>query len=311
MTGGASGTNGEGIGTNGAPAVTNGVPAFGYVAAAVGTILVTSMNVWSGLDANRATEWRAPIYEYTSAALILALLWPIGLLVRHALNMWPGRRPTAAALLLAGLPVFAIAHVSGFVLLRTFIFEALGQTYVFGGSHGWTFELPKEVAIYGIVVLVLAAASLNGRASAAPDPMRIDTVENHPRLLLREGQRQFHVHVDEISAVSSAGNYIEYHLVDGRRPLVRGTLAACDAELAEYGFLRSHRSWLVNPRLIAEVLPAASGDRRIILSGGVYAPLSRRLVDDFEAALPSKRANTHPDRAHQADPAAPRLIPAS
>ncbi|MBN8847910.1 MULTISPECIES: LytTR family DNA-binding domain-containing protein [unclassified Sphingomonas] len=281
MAGDADGMSGDRGGASGVPAGTSGVPAFGYAAAAIGTFLVTSMNVWSGLDGRHGNDWRIAVYEYTSTAVIFALLWPLGRLVRRVLEDWPLRRGRAAALLLAGLPAFALAHVWGFVALRTAIFAAFGMRYDFDGPSGWAFEFPKEIAVYAILVMVLGATTALARRPTVSDA----PAETDRRLVLREGGRVIHVRPAEVAAVSSAGNYVEYHLVDGRKPLVRGTLSACEAVLGATGFVRSHRSWLVNIRLIEEIEPAGSGDRRLLLSGGVEAPLSRRFADGFDAAL--------------------------
>ncbi|WEK43094.1 MAG: LytTR family DNA-binding domain-containing protein [Candidatus Sphingomonas colombiensis] len=281
MAGDADGMNGSQGGTPGASAVTNGVPAFGYIAAAVGTFLVTSMNVWSGLDGRHGNDWRIAVYEYTSTVVIFALLWPLGWLLRRVLANWPERKTIAAGLLIAGLLPFALAHVWGFVALRTVIFAAFGLHYSFDGLEGWAFEFPKEIAVYAILVSVLGATSVLARrptASGAPSPVE-------QRVVLREGGRVIHVRPIDIAAVSSAGNYVEYHLIDGRKPLIRATLSACERELLPAGFVRVHRSWLVNSRLIREIEPAGSGDRRLFLAGGVEAPLSRRFTDRFNAAL--------------------------
>jgi hypothetical protein len=79
------------------------------------------------------------------------------------------------------------------------------------------------------------------------------------------------------AAAMAAGNYVEFHMVDGRRPLMRTTLASVEAELAPHGFVRTHRSWLVNAACVRELkAEGGSGDHRLELEGRVEAPLSRR-----------------------------------
>ncbi len=82
--------------------------------------------------------------------------------------------------------------------------------------------------------------------------------------------------IDDILAVRSAGNYVEFLLADGRAPLMRATLAGVEAQLRPHGVARTHRSWLVNTGRIEEIEPARSGDYRLSLKGGIEAPLSRR-----------------------------------
>jgi len=61
-----------------------------------------------------------------------------------------------------------------------------------------------------------------------------------------------------------------------RRPLMRASMAQIEAALAPHGFLRTHRSWLVNPARVRGLSATGSGDFRIDLGAGLTAPSSRR-----------------------------------
>ena len=93
---------------------------------------------------------------------------------------------------------------------------------------------------------------------------------------IRDGSRTIHAPVDDIQAVCSAGNYVEFRMADGREVLMRVTLVQVEAELTAHGFVRTHRSWLVNTRAIAETRRVGAGDFELTLTGGLRAPLSRR-----------------------------------
>ena len=80
----------------------------------------------------------------------------------------------------------------------------------------------------------------------------------------------------EIVAATAAGNYVEFALEDGRRPLMRASLGAVETALAPHGFVRTHRSWLVNAARVRALTAAGSGDFRLDLGCGLTAPLSRR-----------------------------------
>ena len=86
-------------------------------------------------------------------------------------------------------------------------------------------------------------------------------------------------------AVRSAGNYAEFLLADGRRPLMRTPLAALEARLAPLGFVRTHRSWLVNAARVTGVKPEGSGDYAVELDE-VEAPLSRRFREALAILRP-------------------------
>nr|WP_240902791.1 LytTR family DNA-binding domain-containing protein [Caulobacter sp. SLTY] len=95
---------------------------------------------------------------------------------------------------------------------------------------------------------------------------------------IRDGAKLVRAAVSDILAVSSAGNYAEFHLADGRKPLMRASLASLETKLAQHGFVRTHRSWLVNAARVTELKHEGSGDYAVTL-GGVVAPLSRRFPD--------------------------------
>ena len=83
--------------------------------------------------------------------------------------------------------------------------------------------------------------------------------------------------------VEAAGNYVTFHTA-ARSYLVRGTLAAWDGRLAARGFVRVHRSHLVNRAHIASFKPTASGDLEITLDSGRTLAGSRRYREALEAA---------------------------
>jgi len=120
------------------------------------------------------------------------------------------------------------------------------------------------------------------RAAPTPGP----TADGPATFDIRDGGAMIRAPVGEILAARAAGNYVEFVLADGRRPLMRASMAGVEAALAAHGFLRTHRSWLVNATRVRALVPAGSGDFRLDLDGGVSAPLSRR----YPAALARVRA---------------------
>ena len=93
---------------------------------------------------------------------------------------------------------------------------------------------------------------------------------------IRDGAATLRVPAADIVGVRAAGNYVEFRLADGRRPLMRAPLSQIEAALAPHAFVRTHRSWLVNAAKVRALHPAGSGDFRIVLDQGLCAPLSRR-----------------------------------
>jgi DNA-binding LytR/AlgR family response regulator len=60
---------------------------------------------------------------------------------------------------------------------------------------------------------------------------------------------------------------------------MRTTLSRVEAALSAHGFVRTHRSWLVNAARLRSVAAEGSGDFQLELEDGVQAPLSRRFPE--------------------------------
>jgi DNA-binding LytR/AlgR family response regulator len=114
-------------------------------------------------------------------------------------------------------------------------------------------------------------------ATAPPPPTYFDILD---------GGRTLRTPLGKIISLRAAGNYVEFLLEDGTKPLMRTSLTDMEAALAPAGFVRTHRSWLINQHHIRTLTPTGSGDFTLTLDGGTEAPLSRR----FPAALARLRA---------------------
>jgi DNA-binding LytR/AlgR family response regulator len=181
--------------------------------------------------------------------------------------------------LLVTIP-YCLVHVGGFVALRKLVYLSFGQHYAFGSFGELIYEYRKDVLGYfaAVAVFVLVA-----RLGLRAEPVLSATPEAAATFDIREGAKLIRAPVAEILSAHSAGNYVEFHLADGRRPLMRATLASVEEALAPHRFVRTHRSWLVNPKRVRTLAPEGSGDWRVELDGGAIAPLSRRFPEALEA----------------------------
>jgi hypothetical protein len=224
----------------------------------------------------RLPVWMPVVWEASSVAAVLGTVWIV-----FGLIDWIARRGLSwrAALPLHGLGAcaFSALHCIGMWSLRRVAYTIAGVAY------GWTvplgqvfYEFRKDVLTYAVVALIYQATQrMRVPAVGAPPvdpPVRA-------MFTIRDGARLVRVAVAEIAAVSSAGNYVEFLLTDGRKILMRGTLAGVLAELAPAGFLRVHRSWIVNAAQLRGAVPDGSGDYTLALAGGVEVPLSRRFPE--------------------------------
>lgn len=272
VSGEAAGTNGDAGVTSGERSGTNGIfwRALPIFAAAVGALNL--VNALSRMHDDPEVQWIVPVVcEATSAATAIAAIW-IGWMAYRIAP--PDSRPIwrVAAVHAGGLMAFATFHVGGFYLLRRLIFGVLNVPFSYDLAGNFLYELRKDALGYAIGMAAFwAMTRIFGTPPAAgtAEPATFD---------IRDGARLVRVRLDEVLAVTSAGNYVEFVLADGRKALMRSPLAAIEAELAPRGFVRTHRSWLVNAARVTELRPERSGDYMVRL-GATEAPLSRRFPE--------------------------------
>ena len=110
------------------------------------------------------------------------------------------------------------------------------------------------------------------------------------RIVIRTGGRIFFVNVSEIDWIEAAGNYVKLHV--GRSShLLRDTMKRLETDLESAGFIRLHRSTLVNGDRIRELQQTAGGDWELVLADGTRLSAGRdadaRLRQTFERAARS------------------------
>jgi hypothetical protein len=253
-----------------------------YVAIALLLLLVDAVNVSSVVyDWRRSgrtiSVWEPLTWEYTSGAaemlacgvILLALAWAT-----------PGRAPWRRVLPvhIAANLVFSGLHTGLMTLLRMGIYALVGKSYRAPPFGDWLYEYRKDLMAYVILGGVFWLFCRPRPAPAAPSAPPADGATFD----IADGASVLRVRVREILGVRAAGNYVEFLLEDGRRPLMRTALATVEAKLAGCGFLRTHRSWLVNPARLTRLEALGSGDYRIVLGPGVEAALSRRFPEALE-----------------------------
>ena len=256
-----------------------------YAIAATLVGLINIANVLSfdheARDAHLRVEiWRLIVLEFSSGVAIMSVSPLIPWVMRQAGALRRSPLRFFAAHLIGSL-AFCAGHIALALLLRNGAYALAGEAYRFS-LMSLPYEYSKDLIAYGGLAGVFwlfdrFAPAQPGIAQGAPaSPQMID---------IREGGRVLRTPAAEILAVQAAGNYVEFILDGGRRPLMRATLAEIEAKLAGRGFVRTHRSWLVNAARIRLIEPLGSGDFSVQLDDGATAPVSRR----YPQALASLR----------------------
>lgn len=98
------------------------------------------------------------------------------------------------------------------------------------------------------------------------------------RIVVRDEGDFLLIRTADIDALEAAGNYVR--IVQGNRShLVRGTLSDFEKSLAPSGFVRIHRSTLVNVDRVRRVSPQVHGDFTVTLESGRTYRMSRNFKD--------------------------------
>lgn len=270
------GTNGRIFGTSGRQTL---FYSWGAIAVLVGVVNVINIITLQHSEPDHGVLGPL-VLEGSSWATLLLFLWVPWLAWRLA----PPATKSGWKLLLH-IPAaigFTVLHVTGFDLLRTAIYRLAGAQYGPGAFlPRLFFEMRKDVLGY---VLFIGLFSLIDHLLRRPGESQPRSSDAPATFDIRDGAKLVRVRLDEILAVASAGNYVEFLLEDGRRLLMRSPLQALETELVPSGFVRTHRSWLVNIQKVTTLKPEGSGDYTVEL-GKQSVPLSRR----FPGALAKLR----------------------
>ncbi len=178
--------------------------------------------------------------------------------------------------------VFSLLHVVLMVAIRKIVYALHGGTYDFGHWPSELFyEYLKDFRSYATILAVIylyrfVIRRLRGEAEflneeheqASPQPVT-------DRFLVKKLGREFLVKVEDIDWIEAAGNYVNLNVGSRAYPL-RETMTGIEEKLSASGFIRVHRSVIVNLDRVAEIVPFDSGDGEARLRNDVRVPVSRR-----------------------------------
>jgi hypothetical protein len=250
---------------------------------AVGCVITvvntTSVLLEAQRDGDQLDWWRPLIWEFSSLAAFVALAPLIG----EAMRRWPLRQDN----LLRHFPVhlaltvpFSMLHIAGMVGMRKAVYALMGGFYDF--SHGALarelfYEWRKDVLTYALLAATYYFYRRHEEQRAARGAQPADD-----RIEIRDGGAAVFLSATDVLFVEAAGNYVTFNTAT-RSYLVRGTLASWETRLSARGFVRVHRSHLINRAHIAAFKPTAAGDLEITLDSGRTLAGSRRYRANLEA----------------------------
>jgi len=229
------------------------------------------------------------LWEMTSVSVIILLAPALFAAVRRIRR--EQRWPVRIALAIAAIVAFSAVHIAGMVLLRKSVMWTLGGSYDFQLSLATLLYEARKDAVTSLLIGggMWLMDSRRGVRTVATG-MAATATKTQPHMVwLRDGATRVRIEPREIIWISSAGNYVEYSLADGRNHLVRGTLAAAEAELARFSLARVHRTRLVNLNRVIAMALKPSGDFELTFDTGQTVTGSRR----YRSAIAAIEAKTN------------------
>jgi two-component system LytT family response regulator len=103
-----------------------------------------------------------------------------------------------------------------------------------------------------------------------------------PRIAIKSKGKIVFINLWDVVAVRAEGNYVLLQS-DSTSFLLRETISAVSERLEPYGFVRIHRSALVNPSFVEEIRPYSTGEYGLRLKGGKEYTVTRTYKKNLKA----------------------------
>ncbi len=177
---------------------------------------------------------------------------------------------TALTATAIALPVSGLFNAFAFAALNDTTPMAVLQSY---RVQDWVWDALLLIFNY------LAGRQMRPRPDAAPE-----SPEQEPAIAVKSTTGVEFVPVKQIQGATAQGNYIAL-LMDNREVLHRATMASLADKLSNAGFVRVHRSHLINPNLVTGAKARGDRIREVQLNNGSRIPVSDRYMDEAYRAL--------------------------
>lgn len=121
----------------------------------------------------------------------------------------------------------------------------------------------KEYAVEGFnynVTDYLTKPITKDRFSSAMDKVLQRSVfeqvknESYHSIAVKQRSGYINISTDEILYVEGFGDYVNVHLQEGRKVTVLSTIKAMEQQLADYSFMRIHRSYIANLKKVDRIV---------------------------------------------------------
>ncbi len=106
------------------------------------------------------------------------------------------------------------------------------------------------------------------------------------RIAIKADGRILFLDPGEIVTVEAQGNYVRLRRMSGTDLLLRESLSTAAEKFLPYGFVRIHRSALINAAFVEEIQPWSTGGFILRIKGGKEFHVSRTFKKNLHALTP-------------------------
>jgi DNA-binding LytR/AlgR family response regulator len=119
-----------------------------------------------------------------------------------------------------------------------------------------------------------------------PLPQTESPRTNPSRIAIKAEGKILFIDPAEVVTVEAQGNYVLLQRMSGSAFLLRQSLSAVAEKLLPYGFVRIHRSALVNAAYVEEIHSWTTGEYVLRVQGGKEFPVSRTFRKNLHSITP-------------------------
>ena len=148
----------------------------------------------------------------------------------------------------------------------------------------WLGGLFLDTLLYLIVAVSLLWLFFKRARGRDPENTPVLEPEAPKRIELTSNGKVEFVDIHDIVRFCGAGDYVEVFLNNGRSALHSASLAALERDLS-HGFIRVHRSHIVNAQCVQSLTRQSAGTGELQMSDRATVPVSRRNMASVRSAL--------------------------
>jgi DNA-binding LytR/AlgR family response regulator len=125
-------------------------------------------------------------------------------------------------------------------------------------------------------------AAQTARITKAPTVLRTPTRPWSPRIAIKVNGRILIIHSADVAAIEALGNNVMLHRGECRYVL-RESISEVARKLEPHGFIRIHRSVLVNSAFVEEIAPHPTGEYGLRVRGGKEYTVTRTYKENLKS----------------------------